>query len=587
VTVLFPIVALMTVTNINRQKANSVRLLVEKGAALIRSFEAGTRTGMMGKKWGDARLQKLLRETAQQPDILYLLVADRNGTIVAHDDAAQIGKVHGRGLDLADIAVLETLRWHLVPGADGNQIFEVFRKFSPTGGPMGRHRGRMMFHRHFHPRRDETAITPAIPRIIFVGLDMSAIEEARQADSRHTILMGAILLLIGFAGIMFLFLFQSYRAARTSLSRVKAFSDHVVENMPIGLVALDGRKSIAACNQAAASILRRPADEIIGKDSEQILPAALARELEGLDDKRGPVEKEIDALAVDDNLLSLELSATSLEDHNRAFLGYVLLLRDLTEVHSLRKEIVRNQRLASVGRLAAGVAHEIRNPLSSIKGFATYFKERYRNIAEDRNIADIMIQEVDRLNRVVGQLLELARPINIAKRPIAVESLIANSLNVIARQATEKGIRIQTRLSSAVGEVCVDADKISQVLLNLYLNAIESMEEGGDLGIELTGHWDKKQIEIRISDTGACIRKEDLAHIFDPYFTSKASGTGLGLAIVHNIIEAHDGEIKVQSRPGAGTAVSVFLPEARKTPGTTQTGEEQANAKQGQNSGCR
>jgi two-component system sensor histidine kinase HydH len=213
-----------------------------------------------------------------------------------------------------------------------------------------------------------------------------------------------------------------------------------------------------------------------------------------------------------------------------------------------------------VGRLAAGVSHEIRNPLSSIKGFATYFKERYHDIPENQQISNLMIQEVDRLNRVVGQLHEFARPITISKKSTNLRTLLENSLKLIERQTFEENINIQTRFDTDIGDVRVDPDRINQVFLNLYLNAIESMKNGGDLKVWLLKNEEKNGIEIRIQDTGTGISQEDLTHIFDPYFTTKASGTGLGLAIVHNIIEAHGGEIKVDSLLEQGTIITLFLP---------------------------
>jgi two-component system sensor histidine kinase HydH len=170
-----------------------------------------------------------------------------------------------------------------------------------------------------------------------------------------------------------------------------------------------------------------------------------------------------------------------------------------------------------------------------------------------------MIQEVDRLNRVVGQLHEFARPITISKKPVNIRTLLENSLKMIERQTSEANIKIQTRLDTDIGEVLVDPDRINQVFLNLYLNAIESMKNGGSLNVWLLKNEEKDGIEIRVRDTGTGISQEDLTHIFDPYFTTRASGTGLGLAIVHNIIEAHEGEIKVDSVLSQGTTISILL----------------------------
>jgi len=559
VVVLFPIFAFMTFQNITRQKENSFRLLLEKGAALIRSFEAGTRTGM-GFSWSGVQLQKLLTETAQQHDIVYLLVTDTNGIILAHNNPAYIGKTHANGLNLRKILHKETIKWRIVSNPKGKKIFEVFSRFSPVERGLNMGAGHLMMQLWFRRGINERLDVPAFNPIIFVGLDMASIEEAIQSDTRHTVIMGIILLLIGFAGITLLFLAQSYRATRMSLSRIKAFSDNLVENMPIGLIAIDNNRKVTSLNHVAGAILSLSASEVIGKNATQAVPEELLKLLENLDTEKGVVEKEIDCTVREGKVIPLEVSATLLNDENRMFLGYVLLFKDLSEVRALRKEIARSQRLASVGRLAAGVSHEIRNPLSSIKGFATYFKERYHDIPENQQISNLMIQEVDRLNRVVGQLHEFARPITISKKPMNLRTLLENSLKMIERQTYEANIKIQTRLDSEIDEVLVDPDRINQVFLNLYLNAIESMKNGGSLSVWLLKNEEKDGIEIRIRDTGTGISEEDLTHIFDPYFTTKASGTGLGLAIVHNIIEAHEGEIKVDSVLGQGTTTTILLP---------------------------
>jgi two-component system, NtrC family, sensor histidine kinase HydH len=561
VIVLFPIFTIMTIQNIHRQNQNMTRLLLEKGAALIRSFEAGTRTGM-GLSWNEFRLQKLLTETAQQPDIRYLMVTDEHGTILAHDNPDDIGRKHGTGLNLEKISHSKTVHWRIVRDKNGKKIFEVFSEFSPVEHGPGMGSDHMMMHMWFQRRMNERIDVPPLKPIIFVGLDMTPVEDAIRSDTRHTVIMGIILLFIGFCGIILLFLAQSYRAARLSLSRIKAFSDNLVENMPIGLVALDYHRKISSLNNAAASILKRLPAELIGESAETSLPAELWQLLENLNSEKGVLEKEIDCTIKEGNVIPLEVSATLLNDEDGTFLGHVVLFKDLSEVRSLRKEIARSQRLASVGRLAAGVSHEIRNPLSSLKGFATYFKERYHDVPENQQISNLMIQEVDRLNRVVGELHEFARPITVSKKPIRIKAFLESSLKMVERQAAESKIAIRTDFDLGLREVLIDPDRINQVLLNLYLNAIDSMDGGGQLIVALSESAKKNGVRIKITDTGSGIPDNDLGHIFDPYFTTKPSGTGLGLAIVHNIIEAHGGDIHIESHPGQGTAVTIFLPNA-------------------------
>ena len=567
VAVLLPIVVFVTIENINRQKEKSVHLLLEKGAALIRSFEAGTRTGMMGRQWGQSQLQQLLAETAQQPDIVYLMVTDETGKAIAHNSPELIGRIHGAGLDLKKISGAKNLQWRQITGPDSQNVFEVYRKFIPSGPP----RGRGMMRRHMqmmgrqpqaHMLENENVSDSS--RIIFVGLDMHPIEEARKADVRHAVIMGTILLLVGFAGFTLLFLVQSYRSTRASLSRIKAFSDNVVENVPIGLLALDHQGKIAAFNRGAEAILQMSASQVIGQSADRILPAGLQDEINHSKKQADVIEKEIECKMGGGKMVPLEIGASSLKDENDVFLGNVLLFKDLTEVRALRREVARSQRLASVGRLAAGVAHEIRNPLSSIKGFATYFKERYPDRPEDQQTADIMIQEVDRLNRVVGQLLEFARPISIEPETISLEALLNDAVRLIKERAAEKNITVNTRNSAQINTAWGDPDRINQILLNLFLNAIDAMENGGELDVEISSD-DSREICISVSDTGCGISPQHIPRVFDPYFTTKSTGTGLGLAIAHNIAEAMGGRISVESLQDRGTIFRVFFPNSKES----------------------
>ena len=556
--VLLPIFTLITVSDINRQKEYMTRLLVEKGAALIRSFEAGTRTGMMGRMHRGFKLEHLLMETARQSDIVYLLITDAGSQILAHSDPERIGQSHGLPIDGTEISDNKNVRWRWVRQADGKAVFEVYRRFLPSPPPRRRPPEHRMQQRPWPPEAPAESSGPA--RFVYVGLDAGSIEAARQADIRHTVVMGVILLFIGAAGILLLFLAQSYRTARTSLARIKAFSDNLVEKMPIGLVALDAGRRIASFNHVAQSILGFPPDKAVGRQARQVLPAELWQVVERLEKGKEAIEEELDCSFSDGSRIPVAVSASMLGDESGAPLGLVLLLKDLREIEALRKQIQRNQRLVSVGRLAAGVAHEIRNPLSSIKGFATYFQERHRDKPEDLQIASIMIQEVDRLNRVIGQLLDFARPVKITPKPVAVKKLMEKSIKMIEQQASEKGIVVQSRVMPPIETVRVDEDRINQVLLNLYLNALDAMETGGQLAIEVAPSGQNGEFAIKVSDTGCGIPKDTVSQIFDPYYTTKPVGTGLGLAIAHNIIDAHGGRITVESRPGQGTVFTVTLP---------------------------
>ncbi len=550
--VLLSIVTLMTLETLNRQKEQRIRLMLEKGAALILSFEAGTRMGMRGRYGGEFRLQHLLVETAAQPDIAYLLVVRMDGTVMAHSQADQIGSRYADNLDLLAVRREPSLSWRQATALDGEPVFEVYGKFAPLA-------------RRFNPLRrkpmmDNKAGRPPIadipPMVIFVGFRTDELDAAHAADVRHSMVMAAVLLLVGVTGLLLLFMAQNYRSARTLLSRVQVFSDNLVSRMPIGLIALDQDGRVSALNSVAEATLGTRAGEMIGQKVRQALPAVL---VDALDDAGEPVEKEILFPLAQGNSIPLEVSAAVLSDEDGRPFGKVALFKDLTEMRSLRRELEKNRRLATVGRLAAGVAHEIRNPLSSLKGFATYFKEKYRENDKDREISQIMIQEVDRLNKVVSQLLEFSRPMRLYLQTAGLKPLIENTFRLVEQQARASDVTVALEMDDEQCVARVDADKLKQVLLNLFQNALDAMPDGGSLNVRGWRNADKAFC-LDITDTGAGVAPDDQPHVFEPYFSTKKSGTGLGLAIVHNIIEAHGGKIRVESRPGEGTTIQIILP---------------------------
>jgi two-component system sensor histidine kinase HydH len=270
-------------------------------------------------------------------------------------------------------------------------------------------------------------------------------------------------------------------------------------------------------------------------------------------------EKEMECEFTKDKVVPVSVSASKIINEEGQFVGKVLILRDLGEVRRLQDEIRRKEKLAAIGGLAAGVAHEIRNPLSSIKGIASYFKSKYDKNSDDQEAAGVMIQEVDRLNRVISELLEFARPTKLNLKSTDVNDLLEHSVRLIQQEAATKGITIKLNLSQKQLVADMDSDRFSQCLLNLYLNALQAMDTGGRLTIE-NSLTEERLIKIEIKDTGSGISSEDLNKIFDPYFTTKTKGTGLGLAIVHNIVDAHNGQIKVRSVAGQGTTFTIIIP---------------------------
>jgi len=323
---------------------------------------------------------------------------------------------------------------------------------------------------------------------------------------------------------------------------------------------VDREGKIAACNEQANGLLADAPAEAVGKEAFRVLPGPLMRLLEDVHGRPGPVEEDLQ-LASENGEQTWEVVAAAFAD-DEANEGRILLARNVTGVRQMEKEVARSRHLNAIASLAAGVAHEIRNPLSSIKGFAVYFKKRLAGNREDEETADIMIAETERLNRVISQLIEFARPLVLKREAADLEDLVRQTVRLVRAEAEQNAVAVEIRAGKALSRAEVDPDKVRQVLLNIFLNALAAMPSGGRLSILLSRR--EASVEIEVSDTGEGISRENLPRIYDPYYTSKPAGTGLGLAVAQKIMDAHGGEIRVESPEGAGTRVTLRFPLVEK-----------------------
>jgi two-component system sensor histidine kinase HydH len=389
---------------------------------------------------------------------------------------------------------------------------------------------------------------------------MKEYDKARQEDLRHALVMGGILLVLGSAAIYFIFLIQSYYLVEKTLDEMKSYTENVVEHMPNGLISVDGDGKIVSINRNASELLELKERRIRGVSFNQVIGEDILDLNETLELGREVIEREVLFRTSGGKVVPISLSATPLRDVDGKSIGAVTILRDLREIRELQDKVRRSERLASLGRLASGIAHEIRNPLSSIKGFAQYFQGKLKRSSQDRGYADIMIREVERLDRVIAGLLDFARPQEPHPEPASIREILDHSLELLQSDLREKEIEVQRSYDDGGINLNIDRDQITQAFINVFKNSLESMGKGGKLRISLGQNIDKTMLEIKVSDTGRGISRENLSRIFDPFFSTKKKGTGLGLAITLKIIENHGGEISVDSSEGQGTTFRVFLP---------------------------
>ena len=344
----------------------------------------------------------------------------------------------------------------------------------------------------------------------------------------------------------------------------------IVESVDTGVMTIDLNGRIKTYNRAAEEITGFKFSEIENSLLENIIP-----EFTSLFDEEKMQESVRKRMAVDiyggrGNKIHLGCSISPLKDRNEKQIGNIVIFQDLTEIKKMEESLEKGRKMALIGEMAAGLAHEMRNPLAAITGSIELLKQGLEFEVTNKRLIGIILRGKDQLESFVRDFLSLARPVPVSRELVDLGEVIGEVLEQIKinKVWTDK-IKIKKVLSNAA-EVFANKEQVRQIINNLVLNAVQSMEEGGVLSIEtrLDELDDKKKyIKIIISDTGCGIKENDLNKIFETFFTNKEKGIGLGLPIVNHIIEGYNGKIKIESEEKKGTICSVWLPvDSRRYP---------------------
>ena len=328
----------------------------------------------------------------------------------------------------------------------------------------------------------------------------------------------------------------------------------IIESVDTGILTLDLHGNIKSFNTGAEKITGFLRFKIINKKIDDVFPV-LSRMLNKEDQwKHGGRFEAADSGKI------LGCSLSPLVDSNREKIGNILIFQDLTVIKEMEQQIEKNKRLAFAGEMAAGFAHEIRNPLASISGPIQMLSKDLRLDQTDRKLMQIILRGKDRLEGFVKDFLLLARPKQSERKDIDIKIIIDDVLESL-RFSPEwnENIEVIRNLSDQTG-IYGNKAEIRQVIWNLVLNAIQAMPDGGRLKIETTPD-EKKYLEILISDNGCGIEEKNQDRVFEPFYTTKETGTGLGMAIVNRIVESHMGKIIIKSKLGKGTDCIVLLPQ--------------------------
>lgn len=354
---------------------------------------------------------------------------------------------------------------------------------------------------------------------------------------------------------------------KVDYSKLEALYSDIVENVNSGLISLDKDGHILFLNKAGEKVLGQRLGNVHKRPIDEVFPWV---DLKCTDQMRGE-------------------AAWKRGDGKDVFLGYsispsrdterrIMVFQDITNIKEMEEQIVRSERLAAIGEMAAGVAHEIRNPIASISGSVEMLKEELIGSDRTQPLMNIVLRETDRLNRFVSDFLQFTKPVVPQRKFFLLKDLVEDVLlSIKTSPGWNRGIEVRMNMPPSIS-VYADSEQLRQVLLNLLLNAIQAMPDCGTLSVSATvrgpssekrdGKWRLEHgkfdggdyIEISVCDTGIGVAPENLKKVFDPFFTTKDNGTGLGLSIVHQIVENHQGEVRMKSQQDHGTTVIMRLP---------------------------
>lgn len=477
------------------------------------------------------RLEELFRETAASGDVLFLGVYGQQGELLLSSAPAQERATLSAPLDgsaLADLAL--TGEWFGTLPLGGLTMLGYAARMRPGLAQMC-------------PGMPHGVAPGQLPPVYFlVGLSLDE-HYAHYVNFRNAALAQTGFVLAVTALLWFLLMaYVRRREQGAKLVRLESFHSKLLDSLPEALLTLDASGAVTSANPAAKELL---GVDVVGKPFSSLPLAGHGGQPENAAPREacGSTWREIELDA-----RTLEVLSVPLEQET------MVLARDRTRMRSLERDLEQARHLAAVGRLAAGVAHEIRNPLSSLRGFAQFFASKLKGKKPEQSYAETMVHEADRLGRVVTDLLYLARPRAMHVQPVDLAALgeeLAKLLHFDFENA-----KATLRLDMAAPEVAADADGLKQALLNLMLNSLAALPpQGGE--VSLTSSAREGRVSICVSDTGRGMSQAERQRALEPFFTTRKEGSGLGLAIVHKIIRDHGGELDIVSSPGSGTTVTL------------------------------
>lgn len=335
-----------------------------------------------------------------------------------------------------------------------------------------------------------------------------------------------------------------------------------LNSLSLAVILADDGENVVFVSSGVKDILGEPAERFTGMNVRQML-----REL-GIDPYLALEDAERGALNRFTNVMlrthgeerPVTLISTAVEGEDGRSRGHVIILEDLEKAKEQEERLERAERLAAVGEIAASIAHEVKNPLTVVKGAISLVPQKLEDPCFLKEFSEVVVKELDRVNRTIEALLDFSRYSHPNMTTVEIRKILDNALDVISPYARVNRVSVEVIDGDGVPPLKGDADHLTQVFLNLFLNAIQAMPEGGRLSVETRYRSGSKYLEVLVKDTGVGIAPEHRDRVFDMFFTTKKGGTGLGLSLVQRIVFEHQGFVEFESEPGKGTTFIIRLP---------------------------
>lgn len=542
------IISIFAFNNYRREKVLMVESLIRQGETITRFIFSSTRSGVIrnmrmhhiGNENLIQAVQASLDQALDHPGINFIHVVSGEGVILASTIESNIGQ----RLNKSQQAFFEQV--HNVRGAEylerllknteeSGTVFQYIqlrpfhlpsKNIDPEQQRQGDFRNRKGMRKDFDFFRDNLSHMMQDEAVILIELDASPYQAVVKRQLVQIGALSIVLLLVGLGGWLSINTLQRLKGSQTQLKSVETLQNLLVASLPVGIIAVDENNTLQVVNPEAERLFSISSADVFKKDISTILPGDLLSHL-GHDSqkKSGITEFEHVVKSSEGTTKIYYIYSLIIDDEAGQSKGRLLLVQDVSDMREMERTLRKNERFAALGKVAAGVAHELRNPLSSIKGLAVLTGKKLENDEHGKTTVELMIKEVDRLDRSIKELLEFAKPEMLDLRQYTFKELVNEALEIFETDFSSRNIRVITKIENPV-KVKADKDKIKQVFLNLFLNAIQAVKDDGEITISLYQEKGSQSVLYQIMERGLTRRllTRFLTHILRQKMKVQGSG---------------------------------------------------------------